>query len=150
MDESGTMSALTEALDRLRRDVRWAESVTGRAALFDVETSRWIYGPNVGTREGAPEELPEDGYVLTFAGEEFELDKVSREEAFLVEVAGIVQDVIQTEVGEAWPELADGGVLVTGMDSLGRASWFADGHAVCEIGSLYQLDEDAEGEDAGE
>lgn len=142
------MSALTEALDRLRRDVRWAEPATGRLALFDVAASRWIYGPHVGTREEAPEELPDEGYVLRLNDEEFELDTLSREEAFLVEVTGIVQDVITTEIGEAWPELADGGVLTPGLDNLGRASWLADGHAVCEIGTMWTLYEDDEEDSA--
>lgn len=138
------MSALTEALDRLRRDVRWAEPATGRIGLFDVDTAKWIYGPHVGTREESPEELPEEGYVLRLDVDEFELDKHNREEAFLVEVAGILQDVIQTEIGEPWPELAEGGVLTVGLDHLGRASWLADGHAVIEVGSLGLLEGDDE------
>lgn len=144
------MSALTEALDRLRRDVRWAEPATGRMALFDVATARWIYGPHIGTRDEAPEEVPDEGYVLRLNDEEFELDTHSREEAFLVEVTGIVQDVIQTEIGEAWPELADGGVLTPGLDQLGRASWVADGHTVCEIGTMWTLYEDDDADAAAD
>lgn len=144
------MSALTEALDRLRRDVRWAEPATGRMGLYDVEQSVWIYGPHVGTCEECPEELPDEGYVLSLDSEEFELDSHTREEAFLVEVTGILQDVIQTEIGEPWPELAEGGVLVPGLDHLGRASWFADGRAVVEVGSLSLLEEDDEDYDEDE